>query len=237
MSELIRIDEKGLVSARELYLGLGLNKAVWSRWYKANILENDFFTKNKEWIGVKHDVEGNETMDFAISIEFAKHIAMMARTEKSHEYRNYFIKCEKKAKEIKQLSPIELLELQFGAIKDQKKELEEQKQKIIIVEGKVQDLKDNLPLLAIDCEELLKAVRKVGIRALGGKGSVAYKDKSTRSQLYFDIHSQLKREFGVRSYKGIKRSQVETAIEIVEKYEMPFVLKDQISLLNNQMSM
>lgn len=101
-NELIKITEengKQLVSAKELYLGLGLNKAVWSRWYKTNIVENEFFDRNKDWVGVQHDVEGNETMDFAISLEFAKHIAMMARTKKSHEYRNYFIECEKRLKE------------------------------------------------------------------------------------------------------------------------------------------
>ena len=107
MKELIKINTneegKQLVSARELYLGLGLNKAVWSRWYKTNILENDFFKKNLDWVGVQHDVEGNETMDFAISLEFAKHIAMMTRTTKSHEYRNYFIQCEKILKENTQL--------------------------------------------------------------------------------------------------------------------------------------
>lgn len=43
---------------------------------------------------------GNETKDYAVTIDFAKHIAMMARTNKSHEYRNYFINCEKIAKEI-----------------------------------------------------------------------------------------------------------------------------------------
>ncbi|NSA93087.1 phage anti-repressor protein [Clostridium acetobutylicum] len=57
-----------------------------------------FLKENIDWIGVRHNDEGNETMDFAISIEFAKHIAMMAKTEKSHEYRNYFIKCEKNLK-------------------------------------------------------------------------------------------------------------------------------------------
>lgn len=97
-NELIKIktNENGeqLVSAKELYLGLGLNKAVWSRWYKSNIQENEFFKENIDWTGVQHDVEGNETMDFAISLEFAKHIAMMTRTTKSHEYRNYFIQCE-----------------------------------------------------------------------------------------------------------------------------------------------
>ena len=99
-NELIKIttDENGqqLVSAKELYLGLGLDKSHWSRWYPKNIQENDFFEENKDWIGVRHYGEGNETMDFAISLEFAKHIAMMARTQKSHEYRNYFIECEHK---------------------------------------------------------------------------------------------------------------------------------------------
>ena len=99
-NELIKIttDENGqqLVSAKELYLGLGLDKSHWSRWYPKNIQENDFFEENKDWIGVRHNGEGNETMDFAISLEFAKHIAMMARTQKSHEYRNYFIECEHK---------------------------------------------------------------------------------------------------------------------------------------------
>lgn len=102
-NELIKIitNENGdrLVSAKELYLGLGLDKSNWSRWYKSNIQENEFFKENTDWTGVRHNDEGNETMDFAITLEFAKHIAMMARTVKSHEYRNYFIKCEKKLKE------------------------------------------------------------------------------------------------------------------------------------------
>ena len=103
-NELIKIttNEEGiqLVSARELYLGLGLNKTQWSRWSKSNIKENEFFTENIDWIGVRHDVEGNLVQDFVITLEFAKHLAMMARTEKSHEYRNYFLECEKRVKEL-----------------------------------------------------------------------------------------------------------------------------------------
>ena len=45
-NEIIKVttNEKGqeVVSARELYLGLGLNKAVWKRWYESNIINNDF---------------------------------------------------------------------------------------------------------------------------------------------------------------------------------------------------
>jgi anti-repressor protein len=99
MSNLIQIKEtngKQAVSAKELYIGLGLNKINWARWSNSNIINNDFFAENEHWVGVLHNEEGNETIDYAISIEFAKHIAMMARTEKSHEYRNYFLECEKK---------------------------------------------------------------------------------------------------------------------------------------------
>lgn len=106
MKELIKVKEdngKQLVSARELYLGLGLNVANWKRWYETSIENNEFFKENVDWISIRHNDEnskgGRPTKDFIITLDFAKHIAMMARTEKSHEYRNYFIECEKKLKE------------------------------------------------------------------------------------------------------------------------------------------
>jgi anti-repressor protein len=106
MQELIKItaNEQGkrITSAKELYLGLGLNKSNWSRWYPTNIENNEFFKENTDWIGVRRYDEGNETKDFAITIEFAKHLAMMSKSKKSHEYRNYFIECENKLKEATQ---------------------------------------------------------------------------------------------------------------------------------------
>lgn len=102
MNELIKIREENgqqLVSARELYRGLGLARTKWTPWSTKNIRKNEFFAENKDWTEVSLQVTGNDTIDFAITLEFAKHIAMMARTEKSHEYRNYFISCEKKLKE------------------------------------------------------------------------------------------------------------------------------------------
>lgn len=107
MNELINIEienDRQVVYARELYLGLGLDKSNWSRWLKANILNNEFFKENIDWVRVRHHDEGNEITDFIITLEFGKHIAMMARTEKSHEYRNYFIQLEKQTKELHHIS-------------------------------------------------------------------------------------------------------------------------------------
>jgi len=242
MNKLIKIthteDGKQVVSARDLYLGLGLNEKNWSRWYPTNIIDNDFFTANIDWIEVQHDVEGSRhneenlkggrpTMDFAITLDFAKHIAMMARTEKSHEYRNYFIKCENAVKEFKQLSPMDQLKLQYEALKDQEEKINE-------VNSKVEALEDNMPLFNIECKELQSLVRSIGIKALGGYKTQAYNDKSLRGRVYADIQHQLKREFGVTRYEAIKRNQLNKAIEIVNSYKTPTVMTDEIVQANNQ---
>ncbi|KHO31206.1 phage antirepressor protein, partial [Clostridium tetani] len=141
MSNLIKISNKDgqqLVSAKELYLGLGLNKAVWSRWHVTNIEKNEFFKENIDWIGVQQDVEGNETMDFAITLEFAKHIAMMTRTEKSHEYRNYFIECEKKIK--KQHKPTCIEDVLIQSLQ----EMKDVKQQLNQVNNKMLETKEEL---------------------------------------------------------------------------------------------
>lgn len=87
MSDLIKIttkDGKQLVSARELCLGLGLNKTQWSRWYKTNIEKNYFFEENVDWVRVTIIVCGNKVNDFNISLDFAKHIINSAKTISSN---------------------------------------------------------------------------------------------------------------------------------------------------------
>lgn len=97
--ELITIrkeNEKEVVSARELYEFLEFERAHWKRWSKKNIINNEFFKENKDWIGFTIMVNGNQTMDFYITIDMAKELSMLARTEKGNQARKYFIDCEKK---------------------------------------------------------------------------------------------------------------------------------------------
>ena len=119
MNELLEVKTnkqgKQIVSARDLYDGLGLNRSEWSRWYKRNIEKNEFFKENVDWVGfiTTPNRGGKPTQDFAITLDFAKHIAMMARTEKSHEYRNYFLECERRLNNISTISQKEKLLLQL----------------------------------------------------------------------------------------------------------------------------
>lgn len=104
MKELIKVttNEQGqqVVSAKELYLNLGMDKSQWSRWYQKNILDNDFVSSGIDWEGFDIMSNGNLVRDFAITIDFAKRISMMARTEKGEIFRTYFIECEKKLTEL-----------------------------------------------------------------------------------------------------------------------------------------
>ena len=101
MEGLITINktEKGttVVSARELYDGLGFDKSQWKRWYDKNIAKNPFVKENEDWIGFDMMSSGNLTKDFTITLDFAKRLAMQAKTEKGEQIRSYFIECEKKA--------------------------------------------------------------------------------------------------------------------------------------------
>lgn len=87
--------EVNSVSARELYKSLDLGQGQFTRWSTKNIEENEFFMCGRDYLRVRHNVEGNDVIDFAVTLDVAKHLSMMAKTEKAHEIRNYFIEVEK----------------------------------------------------------------------------------------------------------------------------------------------
>ena len=232
--ELIKIVEREgrqLVSGRELHEFLEI-KTKYKDWFPRMVEygfeeEIDFMkvAQKRATNNLKNPV--TTVRDHAISIDMAKEISMIQRTEKGKEARQYFINCEKKLKEVKKLSPMELMELQFKALK-------EQEEKILQVENKVDKLEEDMPLFQIDCKEIQALVRKKGIEVLGGYRSIAYKDNSLRGKVYSDIQHQIRREFGVVRYEAIKRSQLEMAKEIIINYKVPLVLENEIKLLNGE---
>lgn len=102
MNGLIKVTTKGdtqVVSARDLHRELKV-KTRFSLWVKQNFKhfrESIDFTS----VVVNTEVQNNggiqirELQDYALSVEMAKHIAMMAGTEKGYEIRDYFIKVER----------------------------------------------------------------------------------------------------------------------------------------------
>lgn len=145
------------------------------------------------------------------------------------EYVTRFEEMENSLKgQAKPLSAMDQLRLQYQVI-------EEHEEKLNKIDGKIDDLENNLPLFNVECKELQALVRKKGMEVLGGKGSQAYKDNSLRGKVYADIQHELKREFQVTRYEAIKRCQLSKAREIIAAYKVPFMLKDEIIKVNNQL--
>ena len=96
MQELIKVTEQNgeqLVSARELYEFLELDKSQWARWTKKNIEE--IFEENQEYQRLDIVSNGNNTTEYILKLDVAKELTMLSRSEKGKEIRKYFIELEK----------------------------------------------------------------------------------------------------------------------------------------------
>lgn len=107
--------------------------------------------------------------------------------------------------------------------------------KIDVVNQDLQDFKKEMPLLAIECQQITEAKNKRIVPLMGGKESIAYQNKSLRGRVYRDLEGQIRREFGVTSYKAIRRNQVDKAVDIIRSYELPMCLSEQVRFENQQM--
>lgn len=110
----------------------------------------------------------------------------------------------------------------------------ELKEEVDTIKADLEALKMDLPILPIEAEKITEAVRRKGVEVLGGKTSNAYNDRSIRQKLYNNLYSNIKYNFGVRSYKAIKRSQCDKALEVISNFIPPIFLSEQIENVNAQ---
>ena len=54
-----------------------------------------------------------------------------------------------------------------------------------------------------------------------------------RSKVYSDIWGEVKRQFGVKKYKAIKRRYLDRAKGIIKSYIPTVALEEEIQILNN----
>nr|DAZ78862.1 MAG TPA: regulatory protein [Caudoviricetes sp.] len=147
------------------------------------------------------------------------------------KYIEAFNKMEEK---LKNLNPYTGISKELQAIFVIDKKQQQIEQNVNEVKQDLKNFKDNAPLFNIECDTLQKALRGKVIKELGGKNSLAYKDKSIRTKIYIDAQNQLKRAFAVQSYKAIKRCQLEDALEVINTYKVPTVYKELIDAVNRQ---
>lgn len=108
-------------------------------------------------------------------------------------------------------------------------------ERVTNVEEEIDSLKNDMPLYGCEIDDIKNHVNRKVVNVLGGKTSEAYRDGSIRSSVFKDIYRQLKREYGcVASYKSIKRKWIDDAHDLINGYEVPKVLEEQIRDANAQ---
>lgn len=177
--ELIKISENGginAVSARELYLFLGYEESQFSRWAKEKIIDNWAALEHVDYerIDIVVDMPNNaqrRIADYSVTISFAKKLSMLAQTLKGEQIREYFIECEKKLLQPRELSRKELALMIVEA--ETAKELAEAKVKELAPKAEICDkistsdelltLNDAAKVLNIGRNTLMRKLREYKI--------------------------------------------------------------------------
>lgn len=108
MNELIALNQSSIngevqqtVNARELHAFLQ-SKQDFSTWIKNRVEQYDF-VENQDFIKLHKKMELSKTgqmgIDYHITLNMAKELAMVERNDKGKQARQYFIECERKLRE------------------------------------------------------------------------------------------------------------------------------------------
>ena len=173
LDEILKVDDKGLVSARNLHEFLGISKRF-SAWFETYTKNEDYgFTENEDFTSVLSSTVVNngakrELQDYAITIDMAKELSMLSKSERGKQARKYFIQIEKawNSPEMIMKRALEIANRQVESLKlenaEKTKTIEEQKPKVIFADAVSAS---NTSILV---GELSKILRQNGIK-IGGQ--------------------------------------------------------------------
>lgn len=146
MNELLKVnEEEQTVSARDLHDVLEATErfSVWIQRYIPNFIEGEDFTSVSKLTVVNNGAE-RELDDYALTIDTAKHICLMSRTEKGKQCRQYLIDIEKAWNTPEQIlaRALKVADQTIASLKDNLKEMQPKAEFF----DAVTDSKDAIPM-------------------------------------------------------------------------------------------
>lgn len=229
MNELIKVttNENGdqLTSGRELYVFLEVTER-YSSWFERMLKYG--FTENIDFVGCKvfNALAKQELQDHALTLDMAKEISMIQRSEKGKQARQYFIKVEKEHKQFKMpTNPMEVLELTFAAQKQANEKLDK-------VDNRVTDLEENATIDPGDYGYLTRRINKVVFQELEIKRFS--KHKKQVDLFYKDINKGIHEITGVKTRSKLKQKQFDAVDNYITDWKpstATITLAEQIELL------
>lgn len=227
------IDNEGMTTARKLCEFLGLNPSNYSKWCKANIIDNEFATENEDyWVFVPQEenpLGGRPTTDYRLTAHFAKKLSVKGNGEKAEQAREYFTVVEERVKQTAidraQLSPqLQLMNMLVENMSRQELETKRQAEQITKVESTVNNIKEIFTQPIGDWKAEINArIREISIKS-GVEYQTLYNEMYGRLETI--AHCSLKRLQDNKTARMEKAGNTKTAIregttKIAIIYEKP----------------
>lgn len=181
MQELIKITERqngdNVVSARDLYTFLGVN-SVFTTWCKRMFSYG--FEENIDFIPfLEESTGGRPSTDYALTIDTAKEISMLQRTDKGKEARRYFIEVEKKAN--KPMDILDYMEYSVKMLRKQSEKMNEFNDRIVQLEAKTTTRPDYFTIAGYATIKGIQCGLKLA-SSLGRKASALCKKRGIQTE-------------------------------------------------------
>lgn len=238
MKELIKVvkDEQGnsVVSGRDLHYFLKVQTKYldwFNRMIEYGFTENvDFSTINE----LSQKKEGSRfvkrnIVNHAMTLDMAKEISMIQRTERGKAARQYFIAVEKEFRKQYELpqTPEEKLDLTMQVASRLDKRVKK-------LENSVDEIQNKSEIDSDQRYKLWIARNKKAVKTLGGKDSNAYKNKILSRRVFRVLEREFKEAFVISRYEDLRKENFDKAIDFIGNWYPPCVLSREIEAINSQ---
>lgn len=150
---------------------------------------------------------GRPSTSHILTLDMAKHIAMIQRTSQGMEIRQKLIDLEKNVA-VNQFAGLSK-ELQAILVIDQRTMKQEQR---------ISALENTMTIDYNQQRVLKRVVNTVVINALGGMDSPAYKSRSVSQKLFMECNRDIQDWFNVNSRNNVPKKRFDEAVEYIKKW-------------------
>lgn len=216
MNELIktftRDDGTIAVSGRELYKFLEVNDN-YTDWFKR--MTDYGFTENVDFASLSEKSDkptgGRPRTDHVMTLDMAKEVAMIQRTNKGKQARQYFISVEKRYKQLAALprTPEEKLALTMEVAN-------RSAEKVMKLDNRVTDLEKNAPIAPGEYSYISRQVRNV-VESYINTHHLRITQKQ-RGLLYKDVSRGMNEYVGIKTRTQLRKRDFDRADEYISNW-------------------